>query len=228
MLPLSYLLYKEKDLTLHVLAPMIAVFTLGYFCQTNNFNFPAHGIMYGPFLGGIYRAGSGLCFGVCAYNIYICLYEADMNSNMRKLLTVLEVFLYGVFFGTWFLIRDNYAVMSVILLLPVAVAITFSGKSYIAGMFQFEWMKCFAPISLTIYLNHWIGRILVERFFSERGYWFCVCMMMLFTLGASLLSICLIRTGKFIWREKVRAVFTSKDTNNIKQYKNDIENIVTK
>lgn len=98
-----------------------------------------------------------------------------------------------------------------ILLLPVVVAITFSGKSYIAGMFQFEWMKCFAPVSLTIYLNHWIGRGLVERYFSEHSYWFCVCMMLFFTLCTSLLRICMSTIGKFIWREKMRAIFALND-----------------
>lgn len=43
--------YDKKDLTLHVLAPMTAVFMLGYFCQTGSFCFSAHGIMYGHFMG---------------------------------------------------------------------------------------------------------------------------------------------------------------------------------
>lgn len=206
MLPMAYLLYKNSDFTLHILAPLMAVFTLGWLCMVNNFCFPRNGRMYGPFMGGMYAAASGLCFGICAYNIYIRLYRARLNENMRMLLTVIEVFLYGVFFGTWFLIRDNQAIMSVILLLPIAIAITFSGKSYIVRLFQFDWMKCFAPLSLTIYLNHWIGRVLVLKYFEGSCYGFCVFMMAVFTLGSCLLSTCLKKIGKFMWNNKLKIV----------------------
>lgn len=207
MLPMSYMLFKKRDFTLHILAPIIAVFTLGWLCQTNNYRFPANGKMYGLFLGGMYRAVCGLCFGLCAYNIYLCLYRADMNRNMRILLTVMEMILYGIFFGTWFLLRDNKAIMSVILLLPIAVAITFSGKSYIVRLFQFEWMKCFAPVSLTVFLNHWIGRVLVQKYFEGNSYGFCVFMMAFFTLCSSILSTFAMRIGKFIWKNKLKNVF---------------------
>ena len=206
MLPLSYLLYKERDFTRHILAPLLAVFVLGWICQINDYNFLQQHKQRGLFMGGMYAAASGLCFGICAYNIYIRLYRARLNENMRMLLTVIEVFLYGVFFGTWFLIRDNQAIMSVILLLPIAIAITFSGKSYIVRLFQFDWMKCFAPLSLTIYLNHWIGRVLVLKYFEGSCYGFCVFMMAVFTLGSCLLSTCLKKIGKFMWNNKLKIV----------------------
>lgn len=208
MLPMAYLLYKDRDFMLHILAPILAVFTLGYFCQTNNYSLPELSTMYGPVLGSIYRAVCGLCFGLCAYNIYIHLCEKQINKNGRILLTVTEIFLYGIFFGTWFFIRDNKAVMSVLLLLPIAVAITFSGKSHIVRLFQFEWMKCFAPISLTIYLNHWIGRVLVQKYFMGNTYRFCVFMMAFFTLCSSLLSMFVIRIGKYLWKRKLKIVFS--------------------
>lgn len=207
MLPMAYLLYKDKDFMLHILAPILAVFTLGYFCQTNNYSLPELSTMYGPVSGSIYRAVCGLCFGLCAYNMYVRLYSVCVNKNTRILLTITEIFLYGIFFGTWFFIRDNKAVMSVVLLLPVAVAITFSGKSYIVGLFRFEWMKCFAPISLMIYLNHWIGRVLVQKYFMGNTYGFCVFMMAFFTLCSSLLSMFTIRIGKFIWKKKWKIEF---------------------
>lgn len=204
MLPLSYLLYKERDFTLYILAPLLAIFTLGWICQTNDYCFLDNGEMYGLFLGGIYTAVCGLCFGICAYNVYIRLLRANLNENMRMLLTFVEVFLYGVFFGTWFLIRDNRAIMSVVLILPIAVAITFSGKSYIIKLFQFEWMKCFAPVSLTIYLNHCIGQVLVKKCFLGNSYGFCVLMMAFFTICSCLLSTLTIKIGKYIWEKKLK------------------------
>lgn len=209
MLPLAYLLYKNRDFTLHILAPILAVFILGWLCQTNDYCFPDQHKMHGLFLGGMYSAVSGLCFGICAYNIYIRLCKAGINENGRMLLTATEAFLYGVFFGTWFLLRNNRMIMSAILLLPVAAAITFSGKSYIAGLFQFKWMKYLAPVSLTIYLNQWIGRVLVQKYFAERSYGFCVSMMAFITLCSCLLSTLTKRISKYVWKEKLKTVFTN-------------------
>jgi len=209
MLPLAYLLYRNRDFTLHILAPILAVFILGWLCQTNDYCFPDQHKMHGLFLGGMYSAVSGLCFGICAYNIYIRLCKAGINENGRMLLTATEAFLYGVFFGTWFLLRNNRMIMSAILLLPVAAAITFSGKSYITGLFQFKWMKYLAPVSLTIYLNQWIGRVLVQKYFAERSYGFCVSMMAFITLCSCLLSTLTKRISKYVWKEKLKTVFTN-------------------
>lgn len=209
MLPLAYLLYKNRDFTLHILAPILAVFILGWLCQTNDYCFPDQHKMHGLFLGGMYSAVSGLCFGICAYNMYIRIGKAKMNENGRMFLTVTEVLLYGVFFGTWFLLRNNRMIMSAILLLPVAAAITFSGKSYITGLFRYEWMKYFAPLSLTIYLNQWIGRVLVQKYFAERSYGFCVSMMAFIMLCSCLLSTLTKRISKYVWKEKLKTVFTN-------------------
>ena len=47
MLPLAYLLYAKRDLTLYVIAPLVSILTFGYMCQTNNFQFIYHVDMYG-------------------------------------------------------------------------------------------------------------------------------------------------------------------------------------
>lgn len=206
MLPMAYLLYRNQDFTLHILAPMLSVFTLGWICQTNDYCFPDQHKMHGLFLGGMYSAISGLCFGMCAYNIYIYLRSLNMGRNERRFLTVIEAFFYSMFFGTWFFLRNNRMIMSVILLLPIAIAITFSGKSYIVRLFQFDWMKYFAPISLTIYLNQWIGRVLVQKYFEGRSYGFCVFMMAVFTLCSCLLSTCIKKAGKYMWNNKLKTM----------------------
>lgn len=206
MLPLSYLLYRNKDFTTQIFAPILAVFTLGWICQIKKYGFPLADEMRGFFTGSIYFAVSGLCFGICAYNMYLCLCKAKISERGRMLLTVVEIFLYGVFLETRLLSRDHKALMSVILLLPVAIAITFSGKSYIVRLFQFDWMKYFAPISLAIYLNHWIGRVLVQKYFVGKSYWFCVFMMAVFTLCSCLLSTCIKKVGKYMWNNKLKAM----------------------
>ena len=99
--------------------------------------------------------------------------------------------------------------MSVVLILPIVVATTFSGKSYIVKLFQFEWMKWFAPLSLKIYLNHWIGRILVQKYFEGNSYGVCVLMMAVFMLCSCLLSTVTIKIGKYIWEKRLKIVITN-------------------
>ena len=40
MLPLAYLLYAKRDLTLYVIAPLVSILTFGYMCQDKQF--PVH------------------------------------------------------------------------------------------------------------------------------------------------------------------------------------------
>lgn len=155
MLLLAYMLYKKTDFTLYVFAPLAAVFLLGYMCQADGkFTFFDLSGAYGFFLGGIYRAFCGLCFGICAYTMYKKINRIEFNKRKRILLTILEMLLYALYFyvicfSGW----GNRSYMSVSLLLPIALAITFSGKSYVGALFRFNWMRCFAPLSLLIYLN---------------------------------------------------------------------------
>lgn len=211
MLPLSYLLSRFQSFTLHVFSPFVAVMSLGYICQTNKYIFFQQDEWYGFCKGGTFRAVCGLCFGICAYNIYAYISKCNLNKNMRKLLTITEIMLYTVFFATWFLLRDNKAIMSVVLFLPIAIAITFSGKSYVGNLFRFKWMRFFAPLSLIIYLNHITAVDIIRKYFSGASYKKCVLWMSAITLCTCLLSVVIVKLGKMIWK-RLKVVFTKPDT----------------
>ncbi len=66
---LVYILYKHKDFFMYILAPLLAVFMLGFMYQTNNRHLAGHATFYGIVLGAIIRAICGLCFGVVAWLI---------------------------------------------------------------------------------------------------------------------------------------------------------------
>lgn len=211
MLPLAYLLYKKRDLTLHVLSPLVAILTLGYMYQVTNGGFISDKIMCGIVMGGMIRAACGLCFGICCYNIYVYIYRTILNKNMRIFLTIIEIILYGIFFGTWFFIWDNRAIMSVMFILPIAIAISFSEKSYVSWLFRFRWMRFFAPVSLLIYLNHEISILITSKIVPDASYKAGVCIAALFTLSACLLNALIVRVGKAIWEKKLKVIFTTPD-----------------
>lgn len=209
MLPLAYMLYKRRDLFLYVVAPLTAIFTFGYMYQTNNFCFFGYGDLSGVFLGGIIRGMCGLCFGAVAWLIYNKLLNLSFEKkSQRILITVVEGLLWLCFFTAWFCFRDAKAIDSVLfVVLPIAVAIAFSRKSYISKLFGFRWMKVLSSISLAIYLNHWLGRYLVLSLFPDCGYKFGVSMMAAFTVGGCVIYYLLIALFRFLWNKKIRKVF---------------------
>ncbi len=211
MLPLAYLLYAKRDLTLYVLAPLIAVGTFGYMCQENDYHFLNHTMQYGVMMGGFIRGLFGLCFGICAYTIYIRIKHAKLNRNARILITFAEVILYSVFFYGWFVVRDKMAIMSVMLMLPVPMAISFSGQSYVGKLFRFRWMKYFAPLSLDIYINHCIAVNIVENTITDCSYGVCVRWMTIYTVLLVILNILIVKAAKALWNNKLRNWLTKPD-----------------
>lgn len=211
MLPIVYLLYTKIDFTLYILAPIVAIFTLGYMCQSNKYGFFQQDKLYVMFMGGTIRAACGLCFGICAYNIYIFLLKLKANKNTRIFLTITEILLYAVMFWVFLIFKEKKAIMSVILLMPIAVAITFSQKSYVESLFKFKWMKCFAPLSLSIYLNHIAARGIVDKFLEGQSFKKCILIMALVTIILCLIHFVLIKIGKWLWNSKLKALFTKPD-----------------
>lgn len=216
MLPLAYLLYKRKDFFLYIFSPLTAIFSMGYLYQVNNHYFGGQGKFYGIVLGGIIRALCGLCFGVVAWLIYSKLSRIVRKKSQIILLTVIETLIWVIFFSAWFIVQDEQSTMSVLLLLPIAIAIAFSGKSYIYRMFGLKWMKYLSSVSLAIYLNHFIARYVVKQCFSGCSYKFGISMMALFTAASCLIYYVIMKLCRSLWNKKLKKVFSNQEGYEIK------------
>ena len=166
---------------------------------------------YGFFEGAIYRAMSGLCFGICAYTICEKIKRINPNKNMRCLFTVWEVLLYGLFFLELFKPSGEQAMMGASLLLPIAVGMTFSGNCFTQRLFRFKWMKYCAPLSLYLYLNHRVGIRICEFYFKDYGMLFNLKMAAICTIAFSLLNYVIVYFGKLLWTKKLKPAFTRPD-----------------
>ncbi|MCH5207656.1 MAG: hypothetical protein J1F04_02130 [Oscillospiraceae bacterium] len=211
MLPLAYMLYRHRDFTLYVFSPLAALISFGYMCISNNFAIIDRNTFHGIVIGGIIRALCGLCFGITAWLIYDRIIKWKPDKNGQIFLTISEVLIYIIFFVSWFIIRDVKAIDSTLLILPIALAITFSGKSYIGKLFRFKWMKYFAPASLAIYLNHWAARNLVVQYFPGCSYKKGVALMAAFTAVNCAVYFALIALGKLLWNKKLKKLFVNKE-----------------
>lgn len=211
MLPLVYLLLKKRDFTIYVFSPIAAVITLGYMCQTEGFSLADHTALYGAVMGSFIRGICGLCFGICAFSIYSKIKYAETNRNYRILLTVIELLSYLIFFAALFVFKDKRANMSVLLILPIALAITFSGKSYVGSLFKSKWMKFFGPLSLYIYLNHFVARDLTERLIEGASYKKSVFIQMILTVVLCLLNFAIVKLSRLLWNRKIKCLFSQAE-----------------
>ena len=210
MLPIAYLLYKKRDLTVNVLAPLASISLYLYMWNTDKGVLFLNYDVVGVFTGGVLDAFCGLVFGICAYSIYIHI-NKNANRNVRVLLTIAEVVLYGICFAVWFGLRNQKTAMATLPLLPIAISITFSGQSYLMRLFELKWMRFFAPLSLMIFLNQQTARVIVIKYFPGRSYTSSVLLMWLFTAIVCFLSSLIVKLLKLLWEKKLKAALTKSD-----------------
>ena len=109
-------------------------------------------------------------------------------------------FVVTLFFDNSLIARN---VMSVLLTVPITVAITFSGKSNVSKLFRFRWMRYFSPISFDIFLNHWAARVIVENVFPARSYKFSVMIMALLTILFSMINHLIVKLCNLVVKKYV-------------------------
>lgn len=211
MLPLAYLLYKKRSFALYIFSPLVSVMILGYIAKSNDYIFLETENLTGFFLGGTIRAFCGLCFGITAYTISQKIKSLSINKICRIVLTIAEVLLWVIFFCTWFFSKDGRAIFSVLMILPVAVAIVFSEQSYIRMLFRFKFMKYLGSLSLTIYLNHWAAWTVVNNYFHDRSYGYCLILMSVLTVFFCLINTIIVKTVRALWNKKLKILFTKPD-----------------
>ncbi len=163
MIFLAYLAIKKRDLFVNVLSFIVSIILLGYLS-----NIPFHVFTN---TSCFIRAICGLCFGVVAWNIFNKINEFNDTKKIRICLTVAEVFIYCIFFFVLIAYGENADwVFPILLLVPIAVAITFSQKSYVSNLFKAKCLRHLGTISLYFYLNHNISILVVTIILPNTGY----------------------------------------------------------
>lgn len=205
MIPLSYLLLKNKDTYINISAPTMAVLLYSYLFAsqpyaTNTFN----GVTMYSFL----RALCGLSSGAIAYKISLWLKNNVNKPASRFIVTFFEIVLYILFFVTVFhYSSDSGMVYSSMLLLPICVGIAFSQTSLLSRLFKYKIFKFSAPLSLAIYLNHNTGKRLIMVYFPELDFKAKLVGMVIFTIIVSLLYFLIIFLLRKLWDKKLKKLF---------------------
>lgn len=203
MLPYAYLLYAKKDFTLYVFSPLAAILTSGFIFQASNGGIDVAGFN-GIFMNELVRTICGLSLGVCAYGIYDCICRKYRRPNV--LFTVIEVLILSIFIYIVAFARESYAVMSILFLIPIAVAISISGTSYIQYIFRQKWLKWCAPLSVQIYINHWAAVRAVLWKFPGHSWGYSVVLTALFTIVFGGINWAIVNLGKILWNNKLKTI----------------------
>lgn len=168
MIPLSYFLITKKESFIYVLSPVAAILLWVYLKESTPDFFQAQ-----PPSSGLIRAVCGLCFGIVAWSIYNKLIGLDNSKFLCMCLTVIEAISY-LFFFLLLLTKSNEVdlMFPFFLVMPKAIAITFSERSYLSKLFKSKIFKHFGSISLYVYLNHWAAINVVRVLFAGKSYCF--------------------------------------------------------
>ncbi len=214
LLPLSYILFKNKDLYINVFAPVAALLTMGFMYSSEYTGSKHHLLgnnMFCGFInGGLIRAACGICFGAVAWLIYKKIDTGVKEKKQRILLTIAEILLYLLFFYVWFHTdgRPQYTYIAK-LLLPVIIAVVFSQKSYISCLFKSKLFSKCGSLSLAIYLTHWAGEKIIKEFYPDESFKYSLLLMVIFTACSCVVYYLLMFLAKFIWSKKLRELFVA-------------------
>ncbi|MCM1251503.1 MAG: acyltransferase [Clostridium sp.] len=166
-------LYKYKEKYIYIIAPVIAVFCLGYlshkYKSCRNVT-KWDGIMYKCQI----RAIAEINLGIFLYGLKKCLDGIELTKLGKGLLTVLEG---GIYLSVILFMHFRHISgmdFAVIILIAIAVLCSMTQKTYLADL------ACHIPsvadflgkYSFYLYLNHVVCRVAVEEIFTERTYAF--------------------------------------------------------
>lgn len=153
MLILFPLIRKNKDLFFNVIAPIIVIFTFGYFSQTRG-DIKAALEFDGAIPLGLLRAVAVISLGCICFKICERMKSRNYNLMGKVFLALIEcICFFAVFIHSYYLVRSQIDFVNIILL-AIAITIVFSQKSIISALFLkpiFAWL---GSLSLALYLNH--------------------------------------------------------------------------
>lgn len=147
------LLRKYKDMMIHVIIPLIVLFGMGFLCQQyGNPRDPSKWIGW-TFKGNI-RAFSELSLGVLCYYAAGWLSRLSLSHFGKIIVTFTEVFSYAVTVYYMYAKKPSTRDYIFILILFVAITITFSEQSMLLTMLNNRYSYLLGKFSVCIYFSH--------------------------------------------------------------------------
>lgn len=210
MLALYPMLRRWKDKFTYIIAPLIALFCLGYISQSYG-NLNQYVNNYRLVYAGILRAFADLSIGCICYEVCEKIKTVRFTRVSQVLITLVQFLGYsGVIYCTTNLPVKQFDFV-MLLGLAVCVPLTFSGQGILTPFFQkgiFMWL---GKMSLIIYLNHmWVKDGLAALFPASVGYWVLMFVYIICVFSVSIICLVYAEVADLVWRKyrrRIRSVF---------------------
>lgn len=170
MLVLYPIARKNKNLFVHVIAPIIALSGLSYlYLETGFLGGVRDELFGGVLLKGMLRGFSEICLGATLYGFSMKIQEYNFKNSTKKFFSLLELLLYLLIFVLLIFIRSSEYEFLTLLLISFAVTMSFSRISYFENRFDNDINMFLGKISFDIYLNHFSAVRIVKFFINNLG-----------------------------------------------------------
>lgn len=193
MLPVFYLLQRNRDMFLRIIAPLGALGAAVFLYSTPR---GTDCILTSQLIRGFW----GILSGCLGYVIYQRLKKLETTKTMTVLLTAAEWMIYVFSFAGCYtsIVSEENNILAAIPF-PAAAAITFSGKSLSAKIFSSPKLKFISGLSTVVYFNHWLARRIVLTYFPEAGWRRASLYMVLITVLTCLICYGLQKLCRLVW-----------------------------
>ena len=205
MILIMFLLYplyaKNKKRFEYYIAPLIAVFVLGYLCYV-------YGSLLNPskkldftFKGNL-RVLAEICLGVVCYNFCEMLKKLKLTGFGRTVFTVLELLGYvlSILYMQFYTDYPNYFHFVLLLLLAISVTISFSEVGLLFPLFRHSFFNLLGKFSLYPYLLYSTVSMVLPRLFPEMDIYVMIVVYIAATLALSAVVMALHSGGRKLFR----------------------------
>lgn len=194
------LLHSKRDVFLNVIAPLLAIFILGYlFMEEGTIKFEKG--WNGLFCRGMLRAICDISIGCICCNVHEKIRSIAFTRLAKILFTIVEFALYAAaMYGMAVIDYGNWDFF-VVLILAIAITISFSKCSYSGYIFRAQIFPWLGKFSLSIYLLHGIWIRLFKDLKMPLSLSEELILVLLLTASSALVCTFLIDLIKGLWKE---------------------------
>lgn len=195
-----YPLYlKNKDIYIHIIAPLITMFFWGWISLTYGNLGDTPGTWNGLLFKGMMRGIAGVSAGTLCYTLASSLSSIRLTSLGRWIVTNIEVVCYG--FSIYYMMSHVSSTQDtiVVLVLMIAITITFSGQSYIIGLFNnIKWSYC-AKFSSVLFFCHYTWALIMSNKMINYSFGYRFCIYFMLSIGTTLIALIIIKIIDIFW-----------------------------
>lgn len=192
---------KWQETFTHIIAPLIAIFFLGYLSQKYG-NLNQYTGNYTLVYSGVLRALAEISLGCVCYVVCEKIQLMQFTKFSRLLITLVQVFGYAGVLYCQNNLPGKYFDFVLVVCLAACIPLSFSGQGIATSLFQHKIFPWLGKLSVVIYLNHmWVKDTVEIVFPSSWGYWRLTAIYIAGVFAASMICMLWAKVLNLFWEK---------------------------